>query len=287
MKNRIYISVPVNISRNIIIGVRNLCPEAEVFSSSRKFYADDLVYLDHIRAGKMDKVPEVFVSIHHGVFEEGEMLRSCGHFDTKFRYPVSRFIFSTGLVDESWLIKPVYIMPLIIFYNTSLNNPPRSWSELMEERFRGRILCTDEKTPPAVLLKNVYRDHFQGRGRTFVEEDVHYRGLPIDVNMAVGKGEYDIGVMPVSFARFSRNNRAAFIWPEEGAIPLMQMMIMKKGCDDECRRAAEYLLSPGVQEVFSRQAGFVPVSPATALPDVFEASGKKLWVPYSLPTGSV
>lgn len=276
---KIYISVPVNISRNIIMSVRDVCPEAKVFSSSKKYYADDLVYLNYIRSGEIDKVPDVFASIHPEMFAERKLLQACGHFDVDFRYETSGLVTSSGLADKSWTVKPVYLMPLIIFYNTSIANPPQSWAELMDDRFKGKILCTHEQTPPAILLKKVYQDHYPD-GLEFVEKHVHYRGLPIDVNKAVGSGEYDVGVMPVSFARFSRNNSANFVWPEEGALPLLQMMIIKKGCNETCRKAAEHLLSDSVQTIFSQQAGFLPVSPRILEPEIFEQNKKKLWVPY-------
>lgn len=268
-KNNIYISVPVNIARNITMGIKEICPESEVFSSSKKYYADDLVFLDKIKQGKIDEVPDIMVTIRPEILWEKNFLSESGFFDNQYRYEVDGFIKSKGFLDETWIMKPVFLMPLIIFYNTSVKNPPESWESLMEPRFKGNIICTNENTPPGSMFRQFFIHTFKDKGKDFVDNSVNYRGLPIDVNIAVGKGEYDIGIMPISFAKFSRDNSAAFCWPPEGALPLIQMIIMKKNCSNDSKKAADFLLSEKVQQVFSNSAGFIPVIPNIAPPEEF------------------
>ena len=275
-KNKIYISVPVNISRNIIMGIREVCPDSEVFSSSRKYYADDLMFLEKIKAGKLEEVPDIIVTIRPEILWEKNFLIDSGYFDTQYRYKVNSFIESKGFLDEKWILKPLFLMPLIIFYNTGVQNPPDSWESLMEPRFKGKILCTNENTPPASLFRKFYINHFGNKGKDFADNSVDYKGLPIDVNIAVGKGGYDIGIMPISFAKFSRNNSAAFCWPIEGALPLMQVIIMKNGCCDDSKKAADFLISEKVQQIFSKSAGFIPIIPDIASPEEFIKNNKKL-----------
>lgn len=267
-KNRIYISVPVNISRNLIMRVRELCPNSEVFSSSKKFYADDLTFLDKIKAGKIDEVPDLIVTIRPEILWNKDLLRNSGYFDASYRYGVGSFMESDGFLDDAWIFKPVFIMPLVLFYNKNVENPPESWESLMETRFKGKILCTDEKTPPASFFRQFYIKEFGEKGEEFVTSSVNYKGLPIDVNSAIGKGEYDIGIMPVTFARFSRNNNACFCWPKEGALPLMQVMLLKKDCNEESRKAAEFFVSEQVQKELSFNAGFIPVISGVNKPEV-------------------
>ena len=276
-KNRLYISVPVNISRNITMGIKEICPDAEVFSSSKKYYADDLVFLEKIKAGKIDEVPDIIVTIRPEILWEKNLLVDSGFFDGQYRYDVTNYVKSNDFLDDKWILKPIYIMPLVIFYNRRIQNPPESWESLMEERFRGKILCTHEDTPPASLLKQFYSHHFGQAGKDFVDSKVDYRGLPIDVNIAVGKGEYEIGIMPISFAKFSRDNSTAFCWPSEGALPLMQVMLMKKGFNEDSQKAADFLMSPKIQQVFSQNAGFIPVTPDVEPPETFEQNNMKLF----------
>lgn len=268
-KNKIYISVPVNIARNITMGIKEICPDSEVFSSSKKYYADDLVFLEKIKAGNLEEVPDFIVTIRPEILWEKNYLVESGFFDSQYRYKVDSFIESKGFLDEKWILKPVFIMPLIIFYNKSVQNPPESWESLLEVRFKEKILCTNENTPPGSLFRKFYTHHFGDEGKDFVDNSVNYRGLPIDVNIAVGKGEYDIGIMPISFAKFSRDNSAAFCWPVEGALPLMQVMIMKNGFNEDSKKAADFLISEKVLQVFSQSAGFIPVNPDVAPPEEF------------------
>ncbi len=275
-RNKVYISVPVNISRNMIMEIRKICKNSEVFSSSKKYYADDLTFLENIKAGRLEDVPDIFVTIRPEILWAKNNLIESGLFDGRYRYDVDGFIESEGFLDETWVLKPVFIMPLIIFFNTSVKNPPESWESLMKSRFKGKILCTHESTPPASLLRRFYIHHFGDAGTDFVDNSVNYRGLPIDVNIAVGKGEYDIGVMPISFARFSRDNSASFCWPPEGALPLMQMMMLKKNYSDDSRKAAEFLISEKAQQIFSKSAGFIPVNPKVAPPEEFKKNRMNL-----------
>ncbi|MBE9546670.1 MAG: ABC transporter substrate-binding protein [Proteobacteria bacterium] len=275
-KNSVYISVPVNISRNMIMSIREICTDSEVFSSSKKYYADDMAFLEKIKQGKIEEIPDIIVTIRPEILWEKNYLADSGYFDGQYRYDVDNFIGSKGFIDERWILKPVFIMPLIIFYNTNVQNPPESWESLMESRFKGNILCTNENTPPAILFRRFYTHSFGHKGKDFVDNSVNYRGLPIDVNIAVGKGEYDIGIMPISFAKFSRDNSADFCWPSEGALPLMQVMIMKNSFRDDSKKAADFLISEKTQQIFSKSAGFIPVIPDVTPPLEFLKNNRNL-----------
>lgn len=275
-KSRLYISVPVNVSRALITELKQHCTNSEVFSSSKKYYADDLTYLQAIRGGRMDQVPDMVVTIRPEILWEKTCLAESGHFDRDYRYPVHGFMEFKGFLDKTWTLKPVFIMPLIIFYNTRVKNPPSTWAALLEPRFEGRVLCTHEQTPPAALFRQFCIHSLGAKGRDFVNEAVHYRGLPLDVNLAVGKGEYDIGIMPTSFARFSRDKSTGFCWPEDGAIPLMQVILLKKSCGEDGLKAVEFLLSEKTQQALSRNAGFIPVNPSVEPPDDFQKNHMNL-----------
>lgn len=175
-KNKVYISVPVNIARNMIMSIKEICPDSEVFSSSRKFYADDLVFLEKMLAGKSEEVPDIMVTIRPEVLWAKNELIESGLFDNQYRYKVDDFIEAKGFLDESWVVKPVFIMPLVIFYNTAVKNPPQTWESLMEDRFKGKILCTNENTPPAGLFRRFFSHHFGDEGKDFVKNSVNYRG---------------------------------------------------------------------------------------------------------------
>ena len=60
--------------------------------------------------------------------------------------------------------------------------------KLLKPRFKGKILAINEMTPPASLLKLFYVHHFKDAGREFIEKNLTYKGLPVEVNRAVEKG---------------------------------------------------------------------------------------------------
>lgn len=275
-KNKIYVSVPVNAARNTLMELRKICPNSEVFNSSKKYYSDDLVFLEKIKEGKMDEVPDIMVTVRPELLWQRDYFKSLGVFDDEYKYDLNSDLESKGLLDDNWILKPVFVMPIVIFYNKEMENPPKTWNDLLDPRFKGKIITTDEATPPAVLFKQFYKQALGQKGEDFVENDVKYLGLPIDVNKAVSKKEYDIGIMPLSFAMFSKDNGSAICWPEEGALQLTQVMIMKKGYSEEIRKAADFLVSQKAQEMFSNGASFIPVIPDVEVPKQYKENNKTL-----------
>ena len=276
--NRLYISVPVNISRFIVNDLKKICPDAEVTTSSKRYYAEDLELMEKIRAGRIEEVPELIVTIRPELHGEKKFLAKTGVFDSGYRYQADSFIESKGFMDDQWIMKPIFIMPLIIFYNRALKNPPASWEDLLEPRFKGKILATNEMTPPASLLKLFYIHHFKEAGKDFIEKNLNYKGLPVDVNRAVAKGEFDIGIMPLTFAKFSKDNNASYCWPAEGALPLPQVMLLKKDFSEDAKKAADYLISKKTQEFLSQKAGFIPIIPDVLPPrELKENQMNLLW----------
>lgn len=275
-KNKIYISVPVNAARNTIMELRKLCPNSEVFNSTKRYYSDDLVFLEKIKEGKMDEVPDILVTIRPELLWQRDEFEKLDVFDTKFKYDLDPTLKQTGILDDKWLLKPIYIMPIVIFYNKEMQNPPQTWEDLLDEKYKGKIITTDELTPPAALLKQFCKQKFGQKGEDFAENNVDYVGLPIDVNKAVSKKEYDIGIMPLSFAMFSKDNSTDICWPKEGALHLTQVMLMKKGYSEETKIAADWLVSQKAQEMFSDGASFVPVKPDVQAPKHYVDNNKTL-----------
>ena len=276
MCSRIYVSVPVNISRNVTTDIKRLCPDSDVIIPEKGHRADDYVMLKEIMAGNVDEIPDLIIVTRPEIMRERDYLVETGYFDTDYRYDTGSFVESGGFVDCEWVLKPVFVMPLLIFHNKDVKNPPDSWRSLLDERFRGKVLCTGKTTPPAILLRNFFSHRYGDQGRTFVADDVSYKGAPVDVNRAVGDGEYEIGIMPLAFAKFSRGANTSFCLPEEGALALPQVMLLKKGYGEDVKKVADYLISPGMQRSFSQNAGFVPVIPDVPVPsEVLE--GGMLW----------
>jgi len=275
-KNKIYISVPVNAARNTMMELKKLCPNSEVFNSTKRYYSDDLVFLEKIREGKLDEVPDIMVTVRPELLWARDEFKKLNVFDDEYKYEVDSDLKNKELLDDNWILKPIYIMPIVIFYNKEMQNPPQTWEDLLDEKYKGKIITTDEATPPAVLFKHFFKQKLGKKGEDFANNNVDYVGLPIDVNRAVSNKEYDIGIMPLSFAMFSKDNSTAICWPKEGALHLTQVMLMKKGYSQESKIAADFLVSQKAQEMFSDGASFVPVRPDIKTPKQFDENNRTL-----------
>ncbi len=277
MQDKIYISVPVNVARSTILEMKKLTPEAEIFNSSTRFYQDDLRYLEKIKAGNIDEVPDLLVTIRPEIQWALNELKALDFFDIDLAYPVRTDLTPKPLFDSTWLLKPIYVMPLVMFCNEDLADPPTSWRDLFAPRFKGKIITTDAATPPAALVQHLFPHVYGEEGERFITENIAYRGLPIDVNKAVTTREYEIGIMPLSFAAFSKNNSTMVCWPQEGALPLTQVMLLKKGSSEACKEAARHLVAQPMQESFSQGASFIPVHPDVVLPKLYTHNKQSLF----------
>ncbi|WED23850.1 ABC transporter substrate-binding protein [Vibrio sp. JC009] len=234
------------------------------------------MYLEKIKAGKLDEVPDILVTIRPEFRWQKDQIINSQALDDEYQYDIDSELKVKNILDDNWILKPVFIMPLVIFYNKDIENPPESWSDLLDERFKGKIATTDEATPPAALLKRFFKQTKGEEGEAFVENSVNYIGLPIDVNRAVSRKEYDIGIMPLSFAMFSKDNATGICWPKEGALYLTQVMLMKKGYTEDSKKIADYLVSYEAQKMFSEGASFIPVRPDIEVPKLYAENNQSL-----------
>ena len=84
--------------------------------------------------------------------------------------------------------------------------------------------------------------------------------------------------MPLTFAKFSKDNNASYCWPAEGALPLPQIMLLKKNYSEDAKKAADYLTSKKTQEFLSQKAGFIPIIPDVLPPkELKENQMNLLW----------
>lgn len=275
-QNQVYISIPVNISRNVMVKARELCPNSQLMSSEKKHTLSDLYYLDMIKEGRFDEMPDIMVTIRPEFhWQKDERIYSQA-FDDKYRYEVNTDLQRELIVDKNWILKPIFIMPIVIFYNSDMENPPQSWRDLLDEKYKGKIATTDEATPPVHLLKRFFKDTYADKGAEVVENHIDYLGAPIDVNRAVTNKEYEIGIVSLSFAMFSKNNAVKVCWPKEGALYLTQVMLMKKGYSEDSKKVADYLLSYDAQKMFSEGAGFIPVRSDVVAPKLYIENNRQL-----------
>jgi hypothetical protein len=149
-KNKIYISAPMNVYRNISVELKKICPNSEVCN----YHSNELIYLEKIKDEKIDELPDMLVSISPEILWKRDYINDSNLFDNEYRYDIDTNLKSKKLLDDKWILKPIYIMPIVIFYNKDMKNPPQTWNDLLEPRFKGKIITTDVASFPAIFLNN-------------------------------------------------------------------------------------------------------------------------------------
>ncbi|MEN4006083.1 MAG: ABC transporter substrate-binding protein [Methanobacteriaceae archaeon] len=168
-----------------------------------------------------------------------------------------------GFDEPSDYFKVMCIVPILLVYNRQISNPPESWADLIDARWRGRIGAPS----PHMFRKMVrfYMEKLVGNDAQHLLGNINYNGLPINTIRAVDNGELDIGIVPLPFASASRKKNVYMRWPQEGSLCVPVVIIHKKGIQDDTLNISQYLLSDEVQQHIS-EVGMIPVNPSAPLP---------------------
>jgi|GEM_PF-675861 len=198
--------------------------------------------------------------------EAGSLLCSCPE-----RFPLRDELSLRGFSDPKGHFHPIFLIPLLIIFNRQMiskEQAPESWKDLLDERWRGKILFPERHLPACRAILALMRYQFPDRFDKFLENIV-FKGSPVDVKNAVDEGQYPLGINKVSFARYARHKNVTMVWPKEGAFCLPNTMVFKKNANKTLFELGEYLRSLPVQDFFLRQ-GYIPVS--EGLPLLSEAA---------------
>lgn len=161
---------------------------------------------------------------------------------------------------------PVFIINFGILINTELVKPqeePRSWRDLFEPRWKGKILCDDVR--PAGSGSLFFHVTYQRLGREFHEklatQDLHFSRDPRGSQRRVARGEYPIFI-PSSLAAMRELEGLPLktVVPSEGAVyVLYQSAIFKNAPHPNAARVLmDFLLSDEVQLIYGKD-GYGPV----------------------------
>lgn len=180
-----------------------------------------------------------------------------------------------GFADPTGYFQIVCIVPIVLVHGRSVENPPTAWSDLLDERWKGRIGGSSLDVF-RTLIRFYAHSLFGGEAERFLANLV-LDGIPIDTNLHVDKGEVDVGVMPLPFAQGGRNKNIVVHWPSDGALSIPQVVIHKRGSFEGTRHISEYLLSDEVQRYMSETGNVIPVNPNVPLPPLVQANDLNLY----------
>jgi ABC-type Fe3+ transport system substrate-binding protein len=270
MDQKVLIFVPVNIGRNLdnllrkeINGVEFITPKSP---------GEEREHINAALASPID-APDVIISLQPEIIRSLEMIENCGHFEKIQKDTVNiRQEFRDGFQDAGDYLQPLFLAPLILIVNGDIENPPKGWRDLAE-RFSGRVITPSFETPAAIVFNAVMRDM---GAQTFCEQ-LTCSGLPVDVIMSVNSGLFDVGIIPLPFARYNIAKNAKSVYPEEGAMVLPQIALVKKGAGEQARKTIEYLYSANIQRFFSQLGGMVPMREGIPIPKEVEKRDAKLY----------
>ncbi|MCL0060782.1 ABC transporter substrate-binding protein [Dehalococcoidia bacterium] len=265
---KIDIELPLPVARVLLPKIKELAEGMEVIVRKLQQEEHDPLPTD---AGD---IPELTLTHQLSILKNRDAVMTSGDYESPGeRLPKMRAdLQELGFDDPSGYFKTMCLVPIVLIYNRDISDPPESWADLTDARWKGLIGAAS----PDVFRKVVrfYFEELLGDDAEHLLANITYTGVHIDVNLAVDNGELDIGIIPLPFARASRKKNVCMQWPREGALCLPQVIIHKKGIQDDTLKISEYLLSGEVQRHISEVGMLIPVDPNAPLPP--ELVGNKL-----------
>ncbi len=278
MKSKIYLFVPINIGRNLESLLKRKAPDKEFITSlssleERKYFGKIFT-----QPNKSD-LPELIVTLQPDIlnyFKSKELLQYFEDFGDDFP-PLREELKALNFNSSLPYVKPLLFVPIIMMINKDLKQPPQSWSDLLDKRFYGKVLLPDIHTPVSVAFKALIRNmHADSRSEDFLNS-LKYSGLPFDVITGVNKGFYDVGILPLPFARYNMGKNLNTIIPKEGCLILPQMMFLRKDASLETQAVAKDLLGKNVQRFFSQLGALIPSVANIPLPVEVKNNTRFYW----------
>jgi len=213
-----------------------------------------------------DALPGVIASIGFGDFwKRGFVERFAGVFEAARPQAISPLHEKAGLIDPDGARTIYGVTPYLFVVDTARLGdvpPPRTWAELLEPRYSGRItMCGDGDDMADAVLLSVYKD-FGLEGIKRLAESC--RGFMHSSTMTKAAGAKNaepgaIFIMPAFFACSTKQpDSVRVIWPEDGAAASPLYFLAKKS---ERKRLAPLLaaLTTGFAAIPSA-AWFAPLA---------------------------
>ncbi len=195
------------------------------------------------------------------------------------RFPVRQEMIEKGFVDPAAYLNSFAIVPFVIIYNRRLikdKDLPRTWEELIDSKWWGQVTALFAHHVVSRLALDFIKYHFPDKYEGFAA-NTYFSKSPQETVIAVDEGRYPLGIMNISFARFSRNKNVGFIWPDDGALCSPQVMVFKRNVDERLLAVGDFLMSAKMQEFFRGQ-DFIPACPEIEMsPDVLNNECNFWW----------
>ncbi len=195
------------------------------------------------------------------------------------RLPMRQEMLEKSFNDPLAYLNSFALVPFVIIYNRHLikeNEIPKTWEELVDEKWWGQVAAPFAHHVVSRLVLDFIKYYFPEKYDGFAA-NTYFSNSPQETVIAVDEGRVPLGIMNISFAKFSRNKNVGFVWPEEGALCSPQVIVYKKNVDERLLAIGDFLMSKKMQEFFYSQ-DFIPASPDIEIsPDILKNKCNFWW----------
>jgi len=222
-----------------------------------------------------DDLPDIFLSAGFEAFFDRRNMarfRDQGVFAAEPWEGVNPLFKDYGLQDPQGFYSMLAVVPAVFLVDhTRLadgEEAPRSWAELLDERFAGRIALPvgDFDLFNGILL-TVWKE-FGDAGVAALSRNLQQGMHPSQVagRFAARKGDGPtVSVIPYFFSRMAEfNPNAEIVWPAEGAAVSPFFMLVRKDASAEAREVAAFFASHEAGEILAHRGLFPSCHPAVA-----------------------
>lgn len=267
MKSKIFIFVPINIGRNLESLLKRKAPDTEFITPSSS--SEELNYFSKVLENPVkEELPELIVTLQPEIlnyFEREEVKKHYVNISNEFPNLRSDLKAQNMESTQTFTI-PLLYAPIIMLVNKEVKNPPKSWKDLLDKRFYGKVLAPNSQTPVSKAFNFLIQDISGEENIDLFLESMKYSGLPFDVITGVNKGYYDVGLLPLPFARYNMGKNLETIIPKEGAFVLPEMLFLRKNASPQTLEVAQNLFGKNIQRFFSQLGALIPVIEEIPLP---------------------
>ncbi len=267
MKSKIFLFVPINIGRNLESLLKRKAPNTEFITPSSS--SEELKYFASIFEKPVkEELPELIVTLQPEILNYFKKPSVREHYiSIPTDFPKLRAdLKALNFESTQDFVKPLLYTPIIMLVNKEVKNPPESWKDILDPRFYGKVLAPDTQTPVSIAFNFLMKDIAGTENTDAFFSNMKYSGLPFDVITGVNKGFYDVGLLPLPFARYNMGKNLDTLIPEEGAFVLPEMLFIRKDASAETLEVAKDLFGKNIQRFFSQLGALIPVIEEIPLP---------------------
>lgn len=274
--NKVHLGVPLVMERLVLSTITDMLDGAELETIRWTTELNRFTDFGPLALDEND-IPELMVTHQISHLRDRDRIAESGSYaNLRENFPAMRNdLEERGFEESSGYFVVFCLVPVVMIHHASVQEPPRSWKELAQPQWKGRVITFDMGVVHN-LMKIGMREIIGDRADEFVES-IGYQGNPVNVNHAVDSGQADVAIVPLPFAKTSRKGNIRLQWPEDGAFVIPNVMAFKKNPDQRAIDVAAYLLSDNVQRMMS-SLGLIPVNQNVDLPvQVAENNLNLLW----------